>query len=97
MRGNIIVRSENVALNLSPEERTSIVTERVRSLSDAELQQLAQRREKQHPGRRLRPMAITLPADVLERLQRFQGSRWSVSALIDRILEEVAGASGEEF
>jgi hypothetical protein len=47
---------------------------------------MAKRREKQHPGRRLRPMSITLPADVLERLQGLQGARWSVSALVDRIL-----------
>ena len=88
MRGSIIVRTEHDCTGLSPEARTAIVTQKVRSLSDEGLQELDRRREKQHPGRRLRPMSITLPADVLERLQRFQGSKWSVSALIDRILEE---------
>lgn len=91
MRGSIIVRTENYCSGFSPEVRTAIVTQKVRSLSDEDLQALALRREKQHPGRRLRPMAITLPADVLERLQRFQGSRWSVSALVDRILDEATG------
>ena len=88
MRGSIIVRTENDCSGFSPEDRTTSVTQKVRSLSDEDLQALALRREKQHPGRRLRPMAVTLPADVLERLQRFQGSRWSVSALVDRILDE---------
>lgn len=87
MRGSIIVRTEHDCAGLSPEKRTEVVTQKVRSLSDEGLQSLARRREKQCPGRRLRPMSITLPADVLERLQRFQGTRWSVSALIDRILE----------
>ncbi|QQD71591.1 hypothetical protein [Acidithiobacillus ferrivorans] len=87
MRGSIIVRTEHDCAGFSPEHRTAIVTQKVRSLSDEDLQALALRREKQHPGRRLRPMAITLPADVLERLQRFQGARWSVSALVDRILD----------
>lgn len=88
MRGSIIVRTEHDCAGLSPAERTAIVTRKVRSLSDEGLQELARRREKQHPGRHLRPLSITLPADVLERLQRLQGSRWSVSALIDRILDE---------
>ena len=87
MRGSIIIRTEHDCAGLSPEKRTTIVTQKVRSLSDEGLQELARRREKQHPGRHLRPMSITLPADVLERLQRFQGTRWSVSALIDRLLE----------
>ncbi|MBU2753013.1 hypothetical protein HER14_19305 [Acidithiobacillus thiooxidans] len=87
MRGSIIIRTEHDCAGLSPARRTAIVTQKVRSLSDEDLKDLARRREKQHPGRHLRPMSITLPADVLERLQCFQGSRWSVSALIDRILE----------
>jgi len=91
MRGSIIVRTEHDCSGFAPEARTAIITQKVRSLSDEDLQALALRREKQHPGRRLRPMAITLPADVLERLQRFQGSRWSVSALVDRILDEATG------
>ena len=87
MRGSIIIRTEHDCAWLPPARQTAIVTQKVRSLSDEGLQDLARRREKQHPGRHLRPMSITLPADVLERLQCFQGSRWSVSALIDRILE----------
>ena len=86
MRGSIIVRTEHDCAGLSPEARTAAVTQKVRSLSDAGLQEMAKRREKQHPGRRLRPMSVTLPADVLERLQQLQGVRWSVSALVDRIL-----------
>lgn len=86
MRGSIIIRTEHDCVGLSPEKRTEVVTRRVRALSDGDLQEMARRREKQHPGRRLRPMSITLPADVLERLQRFQGTMWSVSALVDRIL-----------
>lgn len=86
MRGSIIIRTEHDCAGLSPEARTAAITKKVRSLSNADLQAMARRREKQHPGRRLRPMSITLPADVLERLQQFQGARWSVSALIDRIL-----------
>ena len=82
MRGSIIVRTEHDCTGLSPEARTAAVTQKVRSLSDAGLQEMAKRREKQHPGRRLRPMSITLPADVLRRLQGLQ----SVSALVDRIL-----------
>ena len=88
MRGTIIVRSEHDCAGLSPEARTAMVTEKVRSLSDEDLKNLCVRRKKQHPGRHLRPMSITLPADVLERLQEFHGARWSVSALIDRILNE---------
>ena len=91
MRGSIIVRTEHDCAGLSPEARTAVVTQKVRSLSDAGLQEMAKRREKQHPGRHLRPMSVTLPADVLERLQRFQGARWSVSALVDRILGEAIG------
>ena len=86
MRGSIIVRTEHDSTGLLPAARTAAVTEKVRSLSDTGLQEMARRREKQHPGRRLRPMSITLPADVLERLQGLQGARWSVSALVDRIL-----------
>lgn len=87
MRGSIIVRTEHGCADLSPKDRTHIITEKIRALSDEHLLNMALRRKKQHPGRRLRPMSITLPADVLERLQRLQDNRWSVSALIDRLLE----------
>ncbi|WP_437559521.1 hypothetical protein [Acidithiobacillus sulfuriphilus] len=88
MRGNIIVRIEHDCQDLPPERRSDLVTRRLRFLSDAEILDLASRRERQYPGRNLHPVSITLPADVLERLQRLQGSRWSVSALIDRILTD---------
>ena len=86
MRGSIIIRSENECAGLPPEERSETVTRWIRALSDSDLAELARRRERQQPGRRLRPVSITLPADILERLQRFQGTQWSVSALIDRLL-----------
>lgn len=88
MRGNIIVRIEHDCQDLPPERRSEIITRRLRALSDAQILAKALRRERQHPGRSLHPVSITLPADVLERLQRLQGSRWSVSALIDRILTD---------
>ncbi|MGE0047718.1 MAG: hypothetical protein AB7T01_02120 [Acidithiobacillus sp.] len=86
MRGNIIVRSESdEGWGLPPDARTEILTRELRAMSDAELRAMAARREKQRPGRRLRPVSITLPADVLERLQQLSGSHLSVSALVDRI------------
>jgi hypothetical protein len=88
MQANIIIRSEHADAGIPPRERTETITRQIRSMSDEELANLAVPRSKSQPGRGLRAMAISLPADVLERLQRFKGSHWSVSALIDRLLTD---------
>ncbi len=86
MQANIIIRSEHADAGIPPQTRTEIVTRKVRAMTDEELGNIAQPRDKRQPGRGLRPLSVSLPADVLERLQRFKGSQWSVSALVDRLL-----------
>ncbi|WP_414041225.1 hypothetical protein ACJU26_03875 [Acidithiobacillus sp. M4-SHS-6] len=80
MRGSIIVRTEHDCAGLSPEKRTAVVTQKVRSLSDEGLQALARRREKQAPGAPSSPhvdhpacrragTSAALPGDQMERLR----------------------------
>ena len=85
MKPHIIIRSELPRMN--PELRRDILTQKVRSMSDAELRALAKRRERKDPGRRLHPVGIGLPSDVLDRLTAAgDGPEHSVSALVDRLL-----------
>ena len=86
MQSYINIRTEHWDSGITPQQRRDIVSRKVRALSDDELILLAAPRDKRQPGRGLRPMSISLPADVLERLERCRGAHWSMSALIDRLL-----------
>ncbi len=86
MRGSVIVRIEN--RRGDPQQRCGLVVATIRGMSDAELFDRAHRRPRSNPPRDLRPVSITLPADVLERLEMLKPPVYSVSALVDSILAE---------
>lgn len=85
MNPHIIIRSEHPPMD--PQQRRQILTQKVRAMSDEELRALALRRERKDPGRRLHPVGIALPQDVIARItQAGNGQTHSVSALVDRLL-----------
>ena len=88
MQSYVNIRTEHWDAGITPQQRREIVSRKVRALSDDDLILLAVPRDKKHPGRGLRPMSISLPTDVLERLERCKGPHWSMSALIDRLLDD---------
>ncbi|WP_215844557.1 hypothetical protein HHS34_005480 [Acidithiobacillus montserratensis] len=82
------VRSQFAEAGISSQERTAIITRKVRAMTDEELANAGQPRDKRRPGLGLRPMSVSLPSDVLERIERLKGNNWSLSALVDHLLEE---------
>lgn len=74
---------------MDPQLRKQILIQKVQAMSDEELRALALRRERKDPGRKLHPVGIALPPDIIARITAAgDGDTHSVSALVDRLIGE---------
>jgi len=88
MHGAIIVRVENYDKG-EPQDRSRRIVAAIANMSDAELYAEATPRKRLGAGmkRDLHPLSVQLPAETLARLEKLRSRQFSVSALVDRILE----------
>lgn len=94
MLGNILVRIENHGI--PAEERQQRLLRALEKYDDAQLLRLASRRDRQEPKRDLRAVMIALPPAAMQRILRLPDGEWhvSVSALVDRLLEQKPARTG---